>query len=37
MSQGDTKVSNVNVIDIDSYELLDRFGCVIKALEKRDG
>ena len=35
MSQGDTKVSNANVIDLDSYEeLLDRFGCMIKALEK---
>ena len=27
MSQGDTKVSNANVIDLDSYEeLLDRYG-----------
>jgi ribulose kinase len=35
MSQGDTKVSNANVIDLDSYEeLLDRFGSMIKALEK---
>ena len=35
MSQGDTKVSNANVIDLDSYEeLLDRYGCKIKALEK---
>ena len=35
MSQGDTKVSNANVIDLDSYEeLLDRYGCMIKALEK---
>ena len=35
MSQGDTKVSNVNVIDLASYEeLLDRYGCMIKALEK---
>ena len=33
MSQGDTKVSNANVIDLDSYEeLLDRFGSMIKAL-----
>jgi hypothetical protein len=32
---GDTKVSNANVIDLDSYEeLLDRFGSMIKALEK---
>ena len=31
MSQGDTKVSNANVIDLDSYEeLLDRYGCMIK-------
>ena len=38
LSQGDTKVSNTNVIDLDSYEeLLDRFGSMIKALEKRDG
>ena len=29
------QVSNVNVIDLDSYEeLLDRFGSMIKALEK---
>jgi hypothetical protein len=36
MSHGDTKVSNANVIDLDSYEeLLDRFGIMIKALEKR--
>ena len=35
MSQGDTKVSNANVIDLNSYEeLLDRYGCMIKALEK---
>ena len=35
MSQGDTKVSHANVIDLDSYEeLLDRYGCMIKALEK---
>jgi len=35
MSQSDTKVSNANVIDLDSYEeLLDRYGCMIKALEK---
>ena len=35
MSQGDTKVSNANVIDLDSYEeLLDKFGRMIKALEK---
>jgi hypothetical protein len=35
MSQGDTKVSNANVIDLDSYEeLLDRYGCMIKTLEK---
>jgi hypothetical protein len=35
MSQGDTKVSNANMIDLDSYEeLLDRFGSKIKALEK---
>jgi S-adenosylmethionine hydrolase len=35
MSQGDAKVSNANVIDLDSYEqLLDRFGSMIKALEK---
>ena len=35
MSQGDTKVSNTNMIDLDSYEeLLDRYGCMIKALEK---
>ena len=35
MSQDDTKVSNANVIDLDSYEeLLDRYGCMIKALEK---
>jgi hypothetical protein len=35
ISQGDTKVSNANVIDLDSYEeLLDRYGCMIKALEK---
>ena len=35
MSQDDTKVSNANVIDLDSYEeLLDRFGSMIKALEK---
>ena len=34
MSQGDTKVSNANVIDLDSYEeLLDKFGSMIKALE----
>ena len=34
-SQGDTKVSDANVIDLDSYEeLLDRFGSMIKALEK---
>jgi hypothetical protein len=33
--KGDTKVSNVNVIDLDSYdELLDRYGRMIKALEK---
>ena len=31
ISQGDTKVSNANMIDIDSYEeLLDRYGCMIK-------
>jgi hypothetical protein len=30
MSQGDTKVSNANVIDLDSYEeLLDKFCCMI--------
>ena len=35
MSQGDTEVSNANMIDLDSYEeLLDRFGSMIKALEK---
>ena len=35
MSQGDTKVSNANMIDFDSYEeLLDRFDSMIKALEK---
>ena len=35
MSQGDTKVSNANVIDLNSYEeLLDRYGGMIKALEK---
>ena len=35
MSQGDTKVSNANMIDLDSYEeLLDRYGCTIKVLEK---
>jgi hypothetical protein len=35
MSQGDTKVYNANVIDLDSYEeLLDRYGCTIKTLEK---
>jgi hypothetical protein len=35
MSQGDTKVFNANVMDLDSYEeLLDRFGSMIKALEK---
>jgi hypothetical protein len=35
MSQGDTNVSNTNVIDLDAYkELLDRFGSMIKALEK---
>ena len=35
MSQGDTKVSNANVIDFDSYkELLNRYGYMIKALEK---
>ena len=35
MSQGDTNVPNANVIDLDSYEeLLDRYGCMIKALEK---
>jgi hypothetical protein len=35
MSQSDTKVSNANVIDLDSYEeLLDRFSNMIKALEK---
>jgi hypothetical protein len=35
MLHGDTKVSNANVIDLDSYEeLLDRFGSMIKALEK---
>jgi hypothetical protein len=34
MSQGDTKVSNANVIDLDSYEeLLDRYGSMIKVLE----
>jgi hypothetical protein len=34
MSHSDTKVSNVNVIDLDSYEeLLDRYGCMIKTLE----
>ena len=34
MSQGDTKVFNANVIDLDSYEeLLDKFGSMIKALE----
>ena len=33
--KGDTNVSNANVIDLDSYEeLLDRYGCMIKALEK---
>lgn len=33
--KGDTNVSNVNAIDLDSYEeLLDRYGCMIKALEK---
>ena len=38
MSQGDTKVSNANVIDLNSYEeLLDRYGCMIKALEKEMG
>ena len=37
MSQGDTKVSNANMIDLDSYEeLLDKFCRMIKALE-RDG
>ena len=36
MSQGDTKVSNANVIDLDLYEeLLDRFGTMIKALKKK--
>jgi hypothetical protein len=35
MLQGDTKASNTNMIDLDSYkELLDRYGCMIKALEK---
>ena len=35
MSQVYTKVSNAYVIDLDSYEeLLDRYGCMIKALEK---
>ena len=35
MSQGDTKVSKANMIDLDSYEeLLDRYSCMIKALEK---
>ena len=35
MTQSNTKVSNTNVIDLDSYEeLLDRFGSMIKALEK---
>ena len=35
MSQGDTKVSNANIIDLDSTEeLLDRFCSMIKALEK---
>jgi hypothetical protein len=35
MSQGDTKVFNANVIDLVSYEeLLDKFGSMIKALEK---
>ena len=35
MSQGVTKVYNANMIDLDSYEeLLDRYGCMIKALEK---
>jgi hypothetical protein len=35
MSEGDTKVSNANMIDLDSYEeLRDRFGSMIKALEK---
>jgi hypothetical protein len=35
MSHGDTMVSNANVIDLDSYEeLLDRYDCMIKALEK---
>jgi hypothetical protein len=34
MSQGDTKVSKANVIDLDSYEeLLDKFGSMIKDLE----
>jgi regulation of enolase protein 1 (concanavalin A-like superfamily) len=36
MSQGDTNISNANVIDLDSYEeLLDKFGRMIKALKKR--
>jgi hypothetical protein len=36
MSQGDTNVSNANVIDLDSHQqLLDRFGCMIKALENK--
>jgi hypothetical protein len=35
MSHGDTKVSNANMIDLDSYEeLLDRYGRMIQALEK---
>ena len=34
MSQGDTKVSNANMIDLNSYEkLLDRYGSMINALE----
>jgi hypothetical protein len=36
ISQGDTNVSNANVIDLDSHQqLLDRFGCMIKALENK--
>ena len=38
LSQGDTKVSNANVIDLDSYEeLLDRFGCERIKMPKRGG
>ena len=35
MSQGDTKVSNANVVDLNSYdELLNRYASMTKLFEK---